>query len=164
MLLKILSLSLLLVSCAHTPKPEKRDPRSVAEEDHKRQLMVGKWHGTNLSPDGEPMEALVNRKLTGEYEVIYLFGTETPKTCLQVKGVWGVSSNIYFTITKELNEDGKKLKLKPQDSGGYLAYEIIFLDEKEFRFKDLEFNNLLLYKKVADDFALKEKNLTCLSK
>src|SRR3954469_16699957 len=90
---------LLLASCAHSPKAEKRDPTTVEKEEQQRKLLLGKWLGKGKKTDkNEAIVWLLHHKESGDYQVSFLIGEAKSRYKQETFGVWGVSSDIYFTI------------------------------------------------------------------
>jgi hypothetical protein len=146
---------LLLLSCAHTPKIDSIKPDVGAPLKVERDMLVGSWYAEIPTKDGGLRKSLLQRRRDGTFTIKFLLFRNKEKVLEQVEaGFWGVSGNIYFTITREMLD---KDVFKPVDTGDanyYDAYRVIDLNSKHFNYTSLDSDNEFTVKKVPDNFKL----------
>lgn len=105
---KFIFFSLFLIGCTHTPAVKYNDPEQTRLENERRSLLIGQWSAQNL---------VLELKAGGEYILRDL------KKPSREEGIWGVSEDIYFNLSKN-------------SPGLYQKYVIRKLSDQHFEFQD----------------------------
>ena len=100
-----------------------------------RQLLIGTWLGDSTEADGTRRYELAIRRADGSYQVSFR-ATRSGRTVQEQTevGLWGVSGDIYFTITQGYLLNGSVQRTPPQDASFYDAYRITRLTADEFEY------------------------------
>jgi hypothetical protein len=116
----------------------------------RRNWMVGTWRGTAKTKDGESRVWHVSRKVDGTFSTEFCISCETSKEQRVVEfGVWGVSGDVYFTITRGWVEGKAKLDADPRDEGLYDAYYIIKIEGNSMRYRSASTGNEFIIERVG---------------
>jgi hypothetical protein len=151
----------LLAGCSSAPKINSQKinsmkPDAPADHQARRNLLIGNWYGEAATKDGQFRKALMNRRADGTYTVKFQLFKNQTKTIEQVEaGLWGISGNIYFTITREMLEGETFTPVQTDDATYYDAYKIAELTPEAFRYTNQDTGDEFLAKKVSDEFKLK---------
>jgi hypothetical protein len=116
---------------------------------------MGRWYGESLTKDNLTQKWLIERRLDGGFTVQFkqLKGKKTVYTQTEF-GLWGVSGNVYFTISREALYEGRVIPLEVETSNPYDAYEILYLDAFTVRYRSLDSGDIFESKKVTADYKL----------
>lgn len=128
------------------------------EESKKWALMTGKWYGNQPTKSGGRREHITDRYADGTYKITYRIyeNTGALKEGAEV-GYWGVSGPIYFSIFKGWLKDGKVTPALSSNPYNYDAYQIIILNDKEFKYKHLSSGNVYTLIRVDSEYQLGSK-------
>jgi hypothetical protein len=116
----------------------------------RRSWMVGTWRGTAKTKDGETRVWDVTRKVDGTFRVEFCIACNTSKEERLVEyGVWGVSGDVYFTITRGWVEGQGRLEADPRDEGLYDAYYILKAEGNSMRYRSASTGNEFTIERVS---------------
>lgn len=139
----------------HSPKIDsyKVDPKISEVAD--RSMLVGSWYGEQSTKDGLLRKSLVIRKKNGAFTAHFqLFDKEKKVTEAVESGYWGLSGNIYFTVTREFLKGEKFEPFDTTDASYYDAYVMMEIKSDSNRYKAVSSDNVFESKKVSDSFRL----------
>jgi len=118
-----------------------------------RQLMTGKWYGEMRNETGELQAWLDERYNDGTFKITFRLYKEDNTYDEQIEvGLWGVSGDIYFSITKGWVKEDEFLPSDPENPYFYDAYKIISLTLKSMVYEGFERRVRYDARKVGDDF------------
>ena len=145
--------ALVLCSCASTGQPLKSGIKvGTGETALNRQFMVGNWYGEEPVASGGKHQWLDQRKNDSSF-IIRIRSVDSGETIDQTEyGTWGVSANIFFSITSGWLHDGLPTPADPSDPNFYDAYQILSLTSDSMTYKNLETGNVFTARRVSDDF------------
>jgi len=111
--------------------------QDVPDDLKSRMLLIGNWRSEATDIHGVRHVEDVTRNADGTYAFHFTQISEAGKTTFdQVEcGKWGVSGDIYFTITLSTREGNKGHPTSPYDPSFYDAYRIQTLTDKIFEYK-----------------------------
>ncbi len=145
---------LLLGGCAQNAQLLTSDTKVGTEQTSRsRNLFIGRWYGDEHALDGGRHQWLNERKEDGSF-VVRFRSTKANETINQTEyGSWGVSANIYFSITSGFMHGVLPEAADPTDPTLYDAYEIISLTADSMTYRSLETGNTYTAKRVDEHFA-----------
>ena len=134
-----------------------KKPNLIKTEKEKWDLMIGKWYGKQQLYDGSFREQIAERHADGTYKIIfkYLDYRGNVKKTTEV-GIWGISGPIYFSIYRGYQKGEKTYPSDPTDPRHYTAYEIIELNNNQFKYKSYSSGNIFTLIKVKDNYSFPE--------
>jgi hypothetical protein len=111
--------------------------QTVPDDFKSRRLLIGNWRSEATDIHGVRRVEDVTRNADGTYAFHFTQISEAGKTTVdQVEcGKWGVSGDIYFTITLSTRQGGKGQPTSPYDPSFYDAYRIQTLTDEIFEYK-----------------------------
>lgn len=122
-------------------------------EEQQRNLMVGKWYGSQPTTDGGHREWIVLRSREGTYQIAFRIHAPDGGHKDQIEvGEWGVSGGIYFSIFKGMVVDGQLEPADPTDPASYNAYRLITLNAQELEYEAISSGNRFTLKRVTPSF------------
>lgn len=147
-----------LVACTSVAKRVVPDAGSwfikegAPASDHlSRKLLVGKWHSE--STDVHSVEHIEDSVLeaNGTYVFHFIAMSETGAvTTDQTEcGLWGVSGDIYFTITQATRSGDKGERVSPYSATYYDAYRIASLTATAFEYEHVVTKDLMRFNKFG---------------
>ena len=150
--------AILLTGCAskRTSSEEisSAKPRILSDEQT-RNLMIGKWYGSQALKDGGIREELAYKAEDGTYQLEFQFSDKDGKKTTQIEvGNWGISGSTYFSIFRGWMKDSKLKPSNPKSHSNYDAYRIIELNDEIFEYQHMNSGNKYKLKRVALDFKL----------
>lgn len=140
----LLAAAVVLSACAWNDAPRTVDvqlakPGTPEQTALRREQLSGCWVGAAQIAGGGQRVWLVQRNGDGSFRIDFRTAVENAEAEVTTEvGMWGVSGDIYFTITRGwLTPDGPQ----PADLGDpyfYDAYLIEALDEQQFVYRHAE--------------------------
>ena len=118
-----------------------------------RRLLIGVWHSESTDIHGVTHIEDATRLPNGRYVVHFVERSDSGKvTADQTEcGRWGISGNIYFTITEAIREgDHTGHPVSPYDAAFYDAYVVLTLTKAGFEYKDVESGQMMHADRVSD--------------
>ncbi len=145
----------LLATGCNTPRVSfGKNPRPTGFED-RRALLAGKWLGEAPLAEGGRKVWLMDRAAGGTYVITFRnyrpdgqFSEETEY------GDWGLSADIYFTLTRGWITDGHRQPVGTRESYYDDAYRIIELTPQRFAYTSLATGTSYVVRKVSDSYSL----------
>jgi hypothetical protein len=124
-----------------------------SDRSKKWSLMTGRWYGNQPTKDGGRREQITEKYSDGSYKIDFrIHKSDESFDDHSEVGYWGVSGPIYFSIFKGWLHNGQISPASPSDPYNYDAYEIISLNEKEFKYKSFSSGNIYTLIKVDAKF------------
>ena len=151
----IATLSLVLCGCALRPGgPSAVDEvKPVVAVTHAlRSMMLGRWYGEAPLTNGGKRQWLTERFEDGTFRIQFHTDAGEGPTSQTEAGFWGVSGQIYFTITRGWLRGELFFPADPTDAMFYDAYEILEFSAERFRYRNPETGNVFDTRKVGEDF------------
>ncbi len=152
-MLKFIFPLIILLGCSTSPKVTQNSHHESYEK--KREEFLGYWVGEMPTKDGKFLRWLVERRPDGSFTLTSLLKKSPddpvkfqPQEAFFEIGMWGVSSDIYFTATRQYFEKGKISNFDTTQSGLYDAYQILFFDGKTMKYRSLETHEEFTMKKI----------------
>ncbi len=138
---------------SHVPTLAARKPAPSLRVEAHWQKIVGKWYGDQPTSDGGRKRWCPTYGTNGDLAIEFIISdrkgeiTVTRNNCL-----WGVCGD--FLITTALRPDGPgKWSLRPEPYA-WSVYEIIQLDDSEFRYRSVDTGDEYVVHRVADGFEI----------
>jgi len=148
-----LALFVILTGCTSIPSVDGFKPPDNEAAFQQRALMVGKWFGDSPTKDGGRKMYILERFLDGtmkiRFRLIDANGSVEEQTEL---AQWGVSGNVYFTITHGILDGEDFHPFDPRQPYFNDAYEILELTEEVLQYRHAATGNEYKIKRVADNF------------
>jgi|SRR5579859_3373375 len=131
------------------------EPATDSASLQRRQFMVGTWLEESALADGTSRRELVDRNVDGHYRMQFRTYNKdgTHEDQIEV-GEWGISGNIYFTITKGWMIDGVLMSSDLTEPDYYDAYTIIKLTADEFTYKSVVIPDVYTARRVDPAYQL----------
>src|SRR5579859_838585 len=158
-MLLTLVLAMALVGCAGTRPPVPNASGSWfwkegASRDTmtSRRLLIGVWHSEATDIHGVTRIEDATRLANGTYVIHFVERSDSGKvTADQTEcGRWGISGNIYFTITEAIREGDHGDPVSPYDAAFYDAYAVLVLTKAAFEYKHVESGQMMHDDRVND--------------
>ena len=152
---------LALVGCVSAPGGRPLDlakPVTSASQQQRHDYLVGTWLEESVNSEGEVQRELAQHGADGRcqetFRIYHKDGSydDDVEVC-----EWGISGNIYFTLTKGWLRDGEFAPADPSDPNFSDAYVITELTPTLFKYRHVETQSEFTDHKVADDYVLPEK-------
>ena len=121
--------------------------------------MIGRWYGEARLEGGGDRVWLTERFPDGQFKIEFILRTPRGTEKQTEIGFWGVSANVYFTITKGWLEEGFFSPGHPEDASLYDAYEILELTEGAFRYRNFGDGSEYTLRRVSSDFVFPPRSL-----
>jgi hypothetical protein len=117
--------------------------------------MIGKWFGISALDEGRLRRYITEHHADGTFKIHFRTykSDKTYEDQIEI-GLWGVSGNIHFTITRGWLVNGEVVPADPTDASLYDAYEIIRLTEDELEYKAVYAEAVFRVRRVPDSFEL----------
>lgn len=123
--------------------------------EQQRASMVGKWLGESPVREGGSKSWLIDRSADGTYVVTFrnvaIDGTVDVD---QEYGDWGISGDIYFTMTRGWLRNGQKQPVLQRESYFDDAYVVKRLTPSEFVYASVASGDVYTARKVGAGFVL----------
>ena len=123
--------------------------------EKQRAWMVGKWLGESPVSEGGTKSWLIERSADGTYIVTFrnvaIDGTIDVD---QEYGDWGISGDVYFTMTRGWLRGGQKRPVRHRESYFDDAYLVRRLTPLEFVYESVASGDVYSVRKVGADFTL----------
>ncbi len=152
---------LALAGCVSAPAGKTLDlakPITTASQQQRHDYLVGAWLEESRNSEGELQRELAEHSADGKcketFRIYHKDGSydEDVEVC-----EWGISGDIYFTLTKGWLHDGQFAPADPTDPNYSDAYVITELTDTLFKYRHVETRNEFTDHKVPDDYVLPEK-------
>jgi hypothetical protein len=153
-----LSLAVALVGCATTEQStEPKDgswfwkPKAFSEDVTSRRLLTGMWRSESTDLHAARRIEESTRNADGTYETHFKEIDESGKVTMEQTecGRWGISGDVYFTITLAIREGERGNLTSPYDASYYDAYRIRKLTDKTFTYQHVVSGQLSNESKVG---------------
>jgi len=154
-LLLFFSIAVLASGCASTRGIRKTKDWETRGAESDRRLLIGKWFGESPVQEGGRKTWLMDR--SGDGTFVVRFKNLTPSGKIEDEseyGDWGVSGDIYFTITRGWIRGGQKEPVHVRRSYFDDAYVVQKLTAEEFVYKSAADGDVYTVKKVPDNFTM----------
>jgi hypothetical protein len=117
-----------------------------------RRLLIGVWHSEATDIHGVTRIEDATRFANGTYMNHFVERSETGKvTGDQIEcGRWGVSGNIYFTITQSIRQGDRGTTVSPYDASFYDAYAVLSLTKSGFEYRHVATGQTMHDNRVSD--------------
>ena len=122
-----------------------------------REMLIGTWYSSHSRSDGSIFQSIAD--LNADSSFVIRFRTIQPDESVKdwsVFGIWGVSGDIHFTVTRGFEHGGQMTPSDPEDASNYLAYKVLKLTGSEFEYQTVVTGNRFRSEKVADTFNFPE--------
>ena len=157
---RFLGLLLCSILCACTQQKEllrSSDKVGTEQTAQSRTLLVGRWYGDMQAADGGRRQWLTERAADGSFNVTFRVTSRGRNTYQREYGTWGISADIYFTVTSGFIESGLPEPADPTDPTLYDAYRVLSLSASGMTYQNLETGNTFVVRRVGDDFTIPEE-------
>jgi hypothetical protein len=117
-----------------------------------RRLLIGIWHSESTDIHGVTRIEDATRLPNGTFVVHFVERSDSGKvTADQTEcGRWGISGNIYFTITEAIRARDHGDPVSPYDASFYDAYVVLSLTKARFEYKHVESGQMMYDDRVTD--------------
>ncbi|WP_175765482.1 hypothetical protein [Burkholderia ambifaria] len=122
----------------------------------RRDIFVGRWYDRQNANDGSQTMSVMEIKSDGTYSEVWRTLEKNGRVKnANEKGVWGVSGNIFFTITTgRAEEGGAMVNVDQRDAYYYDAYFIDDASESGNSIRHILTGDEFVSRRVGDDFLL----------
>lgn len=148
----LMIVSALLAGCAHDSLLEPGFKAGTEQTAKYREALIGRWYGDMKTSDGGRHRWLIERNKDSSFIVHFLSGIEGASIDQTEYGSWGVSGNIYFTITSGYLHDKMPEPRDPTDPSLYDAYKILSLSDDTMTYQSVETKRVYTARRVDDSF------------
>lgn len=130
-----------------------KTPDIPEQQLQQRNLMVGKWYGSQPIKEGGYREWIVARSRDGNYQIAFRHHSADGGYTQSVEvGDWGVSGGIYFSIFKGTVVNGSIEPSDPTEPANYNAYRLIKLNAQVMEYEHITSGNRFALKRVTPSF------------
>jgi len=153
-ILRILTITLIAIlsGCANLSSPSYIEKPYLSDEKVEYwNNLVGTWKGGKKLKGGDLTEWIIDRKSDGTYRIS--FRTITNDGAVDVSteyGQWGVSDNIYFTITDARLVGDSIEKTNRRNPYYYDAYRVVEATDSVFHIETIIGRDSFVVRKIAD--------------
>lgn len=154
-ILKTLTITLIVIlgGCANSPSSSYIDKPYVSDEKIEYwNSLVGTWKGEKELEGGGRAEWIIDRASDGTFRIV--FRTIQNDGAVDVSteyGQWGVSDNIYFTITDARLVGDSIQRTDRRDPYYYDAYRVVEATESLFHIETIIDRESFVVKKITDE-------------
>lgn len=146
---------LLLAGCESTGGVYRAKPSDQHGAELSRDFMIGKWLGQAPMKEGGSKMWLVERSADGTFTVT--FRNISPSGVVEEEaeyGDWGLSGDVYFTMTRGWIRNGRKDPVTVRESYFDDAYIVEKLTAEEFVYRSVAAGDTYTARKVPDSYQL----------
>jgi hypothetical protein len=117
-----------------------------------RRLLIGTWHSESTDVHAVKRIEDAFRFANGTYTIHFVELSEAGKVTLDQTecGRWGISGDVYFTITTAVRAGNKGEQVSPYDATYYDAYRVLSLTTTAFEYKSVTTGEIDLESRVSD--------------
>jgi len=139
-----LALALAVSACAGSGRGAISNPGSwfmkpgaFAEDQKSRRLLTGVWRADSTDMHAVRRVQETTRSADGTYETHFTEIAESGQVTLEQTecGRWGISGDVYFTITLAIRQGDRGSTVSPYDASFYDAYRIQKLTDTAFVYR-----------------------------
>lgn len=151
-MLKALALVAALLCCGCFAHSHPKQNDSANANANARSILLGEWCGeSDNNKTGTYVTWWVNRYRDGRYKTdITEYSPEGEAISWSEYGIWGVTSPVYFTAMRSLEQQRQLVPTDLSDPTYYDAYKIIALTEQTFTYESFASGQRFTQKRQCD--------------
>lgn len=112
-------------------------------------MLIGTWFGEQPTKESGIKEWQITNRIDGTYEITYKVTNSNGASHVSTEfGLWGISGDIYFMITKYWDRYGEYSLSDSKDAFSYTAYKVEHISSSKLIYKSYKSGNKYVVNKI----------------